>query len=91
MVNTVFSIHRIALLQAQLLKARDKIRYLEFQRSSKKSGDIYEQELSELRSHETLILDKITDAKREVVDKEIDDTTSVGYICNQCRKNIWGM
>jgi len=82
---------RIALLQAQLLKARDKIRYLEYQCSSKGSGVDHEQELSELRSHETLILDKIADAKREVVDKEIDDTTSVGYICNQCRKEIRGM
>ncbi|XP_065898942.1 carboxylic acid reductase-like isoform X2 [Dysidea avara] len=77
---------RIALLQRQLLETRDKIRYLEFQQ--KESGDDHEQELLELRSHETLILDKIADAKREVVDKEIDDTVSVGYICNQCRKEI---
>ena len=71
------------------METRDKIRYLEFQQ--KESGDDHEQELLELRSHETLILDKIADAKREVVDKEIDDTVSVGYICNQCRKEICGM
>ena len=81
--------YRIAILQQQLLTTCDKIRYLEFQH--KEYGDDNRQRLLELRNHETLIRNKIADAKQEVEDKEIDDSVSAGYTCNQCSKQFWGM
>lgn len=87
-----FNTYRIALLQRQLLEVRDKMGYAKFQYSHKPDGpsDSDRQELNGLEKRERNILDKIADAKRQIEREEIDDSITVGYQCDQCKKSIEG-
>ena len=86
-------VHRIALLQRQLLEVRDKIGYAKFQHSRKSDGPSEgdKQELYELEARERSILDKIADEERRLeVEKIFDDSIAVAYKCDQCKKTIEG-
>lgn len=93
MYNYEYSHNRIALLQRQLLEVRDKIGYAKFQHSRKTGGpsDSDKQELCGLERRERDILDKIADAKRQLEGEEFDDSISVAYRCDQCKRTIEGI